>query len=104
MLDDIATDQQIADTKRLQTFLYILMRDYLPSGDIHQIIKDIATTDPSTECVFCNPFLASDAHWCAQAIFARVSFKDVLAALSPKSQTEAPAIEFPDISNDPKDW
>ena len=51
------------NNENLIAFLYILMRDYLPTGDVVQIIKDYAETgEEITEFVFTSKHLEAYAN------------------------------------------
>jgi hypothetical protein len=49
----------ISSNDPLVSFLYILMRDHLPSGTVEKIIQIHVTEG---ESLFCNGFLAKYAH------------------------------------------
>lgn len=118
MLDEIATDEYNSNVKELQAFLYILMRDHLPSGTVHQILIDHTSVgDRGTDWVFSNPFLAADALKCAEAILGHTTFQNALrpqGRVSPEElaavratqpyRTEAQAYAQMDRANDPLDW
>lgn len=57
--------------ERLQAFLYILMRDHLPTGAISETIETVIDNDyahPLNEFDFSNPHLAALAEDYAQRI------------------------------------
>lgn len=59
---------------RLLQFFYLLMRDYLPSGDVHTIIN----TSNDQFSTFCNPFLEKDAETCIKAILSGSTWREAL--------------------------
>ncbi|MGH9716417.1 MAG: hypothetical protein ACRD4R_06790 [Candidatus Acidiferrales bacterium] len=44
-------------TTRLVTFLYILLRDHLPAGDVEAIIVNHVEKFPDRRPIFSNPFV-----------------------------------------------
>ncbi len=79
MLDEIATDEYNSNVRELQAFLYILMRDHLPSGEVHGIlINNTSVRKKGTGWVYSNPFLAADALKVAEAILGHCTFQDAL--------------------------
>lgn len=70
-------DQYQEDRKRIQTFIYILLRDHLPSGTIHKILEDY-TSKSDLNTKFSNPYLEFEAETLADAILAGSTFKKVM--------------------------
>lgn len=60
----------------LQCFIYILLRDHLPSGVVHGILID--HTSKSTESIYSNPFLAEESRVIAEAILRHSTFEEIL--------------------------
>jgi hypothetical protein len=124
MLADIAEDQQEQDVKELQAFLYILIRDHLPSGIVHGILIDHTSKgQKGDENLYSNPFLAAEALKIAQAILGHCTFQDILRPEGRVSVEELQAIrssQLPqtqhqayeqmiqaqqiELGNDPRDW
>jgi hypothetical protein len=126
MLDEIAVDEYNSNVRELTAFLYILMRDHLPSGVVHGILIDHTSVgETTTEWVYSNPFLAAESMVLAKAILGHSTFKNTLrpeGRVSPEElmairasqpmRTEAQAYAQMDearaasapLGNDPLDW
>lgn len=118
MLDEIAVDKYNSNVRELQAFLYILIRDHLPSGTVHGILIDHTSVgEKGQECVYSNPFLAAEAKKLAEAILGHCTFRDALrpgGRVSPEElmairesqplRTEAQAYEQMERANDPRNW
>lgn len=71
------TTQYLEDKKRLQTFIYILIRDYLPSGVVHEILEK-HTSKCDLDSTFCNPYLELETQVLSEAILTQSTFKKVM--------------------------
>lgn len=105
MLDEIADDQYRSDVRELQAFLYILLRDHLPSGTVHEILKNHTSKGNATwETVYSNQFLAAESRVLAEAILGHTTFMEVMT----KYDNEISPIELTanteSVFNDPRDW
>lgn len=73
----VDSNQYQADRKRLQTFIYILIRDHLPSGVVHEILEK-HTSKCDLDSTFCNPYLELKAQTLSEAILTQSTFKKVM--------------------------
>lgn len=77
MLEKSNWTQQQHDIRKFQEFLYLLMRDHLVSGVVHEIVKDLQKF-PHEKVDYTNPFLAEDARTIAMCIVTSTSFCDAI--------------------------
>lgn len=53
---------------KLVCFLYLLMRGYVNSGQVEEIMTQLAQSDPDTSYQFCNGYLAEHAYDIAERL------------------------------------
>ena len=58
----------VKDNDPMVRFLYILMRDHLPVGQVEQIMVEHIEKPPKDDVVFCNGWLANYAQYTAKRI------------------------------------
>jgi hypothetical protein len=56
------------DDKKLITFLYILLRDKLPSGSVEDIMEKHVEPTADKEVVYTNPHTEAHARWLAKRL------------------------------------
>ena len=86
--------------KAIQAFLYLLIRDHVPTGIIHEIIMDLSKTKYH-DIIFTNKFLAEECAVLTKAILTSTTFKELMYTQE-KSIFDLNSDGVP--YNDPKGW